>query len=269
MPYFAATCSEGLEDMLAFELSLYGVRNIFKGRQEVIFDCDIDKISELMIKLRTADNIIIKNKSSPEDMLKGTRLNIRPLYLRDYRVFNHPSSLLPSVAAALLLCTDMKRDLIDPFVGGGTVLIEDALMMHQSVNERLPYTTEIHRIMGIDINPHHLSGAKKNAKRAGVADIIRLELADSTKIKLYPLFSRMVTNPPFGVKGSKKERILKLYDRFAANIDNILSPNAEGIIITTEWNQIVKILSDRGFRLKEVRKFRHRRLYTGAVHFFL
>jgi 23S rRNA G2445 N2-methylase RlmL len=266
MPLFAATCSEGLEDILAYELKLYGLSDIHVKSSRVIFDCGADKIKEIMTKLRTADNIFLINDfMSTSD--KSVRLNKKPLYLRDYRLFNHPSSLLPSVAAALLLRTDMKKDLIDPFVGGGTIVVEDALMMQGSKEANLPYPSEEHRIMGIDINYHHLSGAKKNARKAGVIDFIELELNDSTRIKLYPPFSRMVTNPPYGVRGSKKERIKKLYDRFAANIDNILASNAEGIMITTEWNLLLKILGERGFRVKEVRKVRHRKLHTAAIHF--
>src|SRR5579884_1611656 len=111
MPFFAK-CAEGLEDILAYELKLYGISTLQVGSSKVIFDCENDRINELMMKLRTADNIFfIRDFGTTSDSnLKGIRLNKKPLYLRRYRLFNHPSSLLPSVAAALLLCTDMKRD---------------------------------------------------------------------------------------------------------------------------------------------------------------
>jgi 23S rRNA G2445 N2-methylase RlmL len=270
MPFFAK-CAEGLEDILAYELKLYGISTLQVGSSKVIFDCENDRINELMMKLRTADNIFfIRDFGTTSDSnLKGIRLNKKPLYLRRYRLFNHPSSLLPSVAAALLLCTDMKRDLIDPFVGGGTIVVEDALIMHGSEEASLPYPAGKHRVMGVDINRHHLSGARKNARKAGVANLIDLKLNDSTRIKLYPPFARMVTNPPYGVRGSKRERIKKLYDRFVANIDNILASNAEGVMITTEWNLLLNLLRERGFKLKEVRKIKHRKLYTAAIHFTL
>jgi len=51
------------------------------------------------------------------------------LNFREYRVYNHPSSIRPTLAASLVLMAEPGGGLLyDPFCGGGTILIEGALM---------------------------------------------------------------------------------------------------------------------------------------------
>ncbi|MEM0118378.1 MAG: hypothetical protein QXV32_08005 [Conexivisphaerales archaeon] len=280
-PYpYLASCAEGIEDIVANELRLLGINQLSISTSGVYFNSDEDKLKELQSRVRTVNYIYrvqgglaVDSKSEKDDIDSRTDTVFTklagPLYLRDYRVYNHPSSLMPTVAASLLLTTDMSRDLIDPFVGGGTIVIEDALMTNMSKKESLPYRVKHHRILGIDISPKHLSGAKKNARIAGVSDMIHLMLDDSTKVRLDARYSRMVTNPPFGVRGSKRERIIKLYERFVSNIDNLLLHGSEGVIITSDWKILEAEMRQRGIVVRSIRRIRHKKLWTGAIYFTL
>ncbi|MEM3684462.1 MAG: THUMP domain-containing class I SAM-dependent methyltransferase [Conexivisphaerales archaeon] len=277
---YLASCAEGLEDIVAYELKLFGIGQLSISTSGVYFNADVGRLKELQTRMRTVDFIYKVQRGSAldseqEKRNRWPRMNFtltkltKPLYLRDYRVYNHPSSLKPSVAASLLLTTDMSRDLLDPFVGGGTIVVEDALMTRLSGRKSLPYQIKPHRILGIDINPKHLSGARKNAREAGVSDIIHFMLGDSTKVSLEARYSRMVTNPPFGVRGGKKERIKKMYERFVSNIDRLLLPRSEGIVITSDWKILEELMRERGILVRRIRRIRHKKLWTGAIYFNL
>lgn len=268
---YAAVCSKGIEDICQSELLSLGVDQARQGEGTVYFEASEERVNSILKNARTVnflyhvdDETPWKVFSSGHFMSKIKKVSRRALYLRSYRIYNHPSALLPTVAAALLLTTDTGKDLLDPFAGGGTILIEDALYMKDEFSKK-----DHHRIQGIEINPHHLSGAVKNAKRAEVDELIRFIRGDCTRIKFDEKFSRMVTNPPYGVRGAKMNRILGLYDRFMDNLDNLLCKGAQSIIVTTEWKQLSGMIGDRGYRITNIRLIRHRKLWIGAVYFNL
>jgi 23S rRNA G2445 N2-methylase RlmL len=288
MGTYFARCTPGLEDISQRELLGYGVKSELSAAGLLRFESNAAKVSELLKRVRTVDDFYFS--SSPSKWTEGMclpferrrgglleiqhldgsvrrleRVGLKPLYLRDYRIFNHPSALRPTVAASLVMLTDMRGDLLDPFAGGGTIVIEDALMMLSG--DESEGRSASHRLCGIDISRHHLSGAEKNASAAGVRDSIELRLADATRVSFERPFSRVVTNPPFGVRGAKLQRILSLYDRFVKNLDRIISTSGQGVIITSEWAQLKRMLKGRGYRVEGVRRVRHGRLWTGVVIF--
>ena len=114
-------------------------------------------------------------------------------------------------------------DLIDPFCGSGTILVEAALMarniypgvfrqkfgfenwkdfnpellssiFEDDSNER----TFEHRIVGSDINLRAVEAALANAKAAGVADLITVEQREIRDFKKPEMPAVLITNPPYG-----------------------------------------------------------------------
>ena len=71
-----------------------------------------------------------------------------------------------------------------------------------------------YNIIGSDIDPAAIAIAKENARRAGVADIVRFELADATSFERKTERGVIVTNPPYGERIMEKQQAEELYRAF-------------------------------------------------------
>ena len=147
------------------------------------------------------------------------------LHLRGYRTATVEAPINEVLAAALIKMSGWKFDcdLIDPFCGSGTILVEAALMarniypgvfrqkfgfenwkdfnpellssiFEDDSNER----TFEHRIVGSDINLRAVEAALANAKAAGVADLITVEQREIRYFKKPKMPAVLITNPPYG-----------------------------------------------------------------------
>ena len=147
------------------------------------------------------------------------------LHLRGYRTATVEAPINEVLAAALIKMSGWKFDcdLIDPFCGSGTILVEAALMarniypgvfrqkfgfenwkdfnpellssiFEDDSNER----TFEHRIIGSDINLRAVEAALANAKAAGVADLITVEQREIRDFKKPKMPAVLITNPPYG-----------------------------------------------------------------------
>ena len=147
------------------------------------------------------------------------------LHLRGYRTATVEAPINEVLAAALIKMSGWKFDcdLIDPFCGSGTILVEAALMarniypgvfrqkfgfenwkdfnpellssiFEDDSNER----TFEHCIVGSDINLRAVEAALANAKAAGVADLITVEQREIRDFKKPEMPAVLITNPPYG-----------------------------------------------------------------------
>ena len=147
------------------------------------------------------------------------------LHLRGYRTATVEAPINEVLAAALIKMSGWKFDcdLIDPFCGSGTILVEAALMarniypgvfrqkfgfenwkdfnpellssiFEDDSNER----TFEHRIVGSDINLRAVEAALANAKAAGVGDLITVEQREIRDFKKPEMPAVLITNPPYG-----------------------------------------------------------------------
>ena len=147
------------------------------------------------------------------------------LHLRGYRTATVDAPINEVLAAALIKMSGWKFDcdLIDPFCGSGTILVEAALMARNiypgvfrrkfgfenwkdfnpellssifddDSNER----TFEHRIIGADINLRAVEAAQANAKAAGVADLITVEQREIRNFTQPESPALLITNPPYG-----------------------------------------------------------------------
>lgn len=159
------------------------------------------------------------------------------LHLRGYRTASVEAPINEVLAAGLVKMSgwDFQSDLIDPFCGSGTILIEaallarniypgvfrkefgfekwkdfDAEMLQRIYNDDSAEREFTHRIHGYDLNLRAIEAATANAKAAGVADCIELQQQDIRKFEQPEKPSIIITNPPYGERLASQDT-LNLY----------------------------------------------------------
>lgn len=185
----------------------------------------------------------------------GIQLTRESLHKRFERPFNHPAAIKAPLAYGMLRMADIRDGdtLLDPFCGGGTILIEAAQIWDGRI-----------KILGSDINSRFLEGACKNIKAAGVEEYVSLETADARKLDEY--YSReidkIVTNPPYGVRLGRERNLKELYWSFLNTASRVMKPDGRIVIIN------LKATSFRSLVLK-TKKFKiiHERVVeTGGLY---
>ena len=155
------------------------------------------------------------------------------LYKRGYRPAHNAAPLRETLGAALVTLSGYRgrEDFADPFCGSGTIPIEAALiaknrapgLKRDFAAMRWPgfdkkiwdaareeaRSREFHgdyRIFASDADPKAVALARENAKRAGVDDVVRFEVADAAAFARPTERGILVTNPPYGERlGDRKE----------------------------------------------------------------
>ncbi len=163
------------------------------------------------------------------------------LHKRGYRPAHNAAPLKETMAAAMVSLSRYRGrdDFCDPFCGSGTIPIEAALIAKnrapglyrrfaamswnnldgkfwEQERERaksLEYNDN-YNIVGADIDGHALDLARENARRAGVADIIRFEKADARSFDRQTQRGVIVTNPPYGQRIMEQKEAEELYRDF-------------------------------------------------------
>ena len=163
------------------------------------------------------------------------------LHKRGYRPAHNAAPLKETMAAAMVKLSRYRGrdDFADPFCGSGTIPIEAALIarniapginrsfsaMNWRIFDRRIWAQareaardrEFHgnyNIVGSDIDPKAITIARENAERAGVADVIRFEVADAAAFDRRTERGVIVTNPPYGERIMEKEQAEQLYRSF-------------------------------------------------------
>lgn len=163
------------------------------------------------------------------------------LHKRGYRPAHNAAPLKETMAAAMVKLSRYRGrdDFIDPFCGSGTIPIEAALiarniapglsrsfaaMRWRSIPKNVwenareeAKSREFHgeyNIVSSDIDPKAIAIARENAQRAGVADIVRFEVADATAFSRRTERGVIVTNPPYGERIMEKQQAEELYRAF-------------------------------------------------------
>lgn len=203
------------------------------------------------------------------------------LHKRGYRPAHNAAPLKETMAAAMVNLSRFRgRDeFVDPFCGSGTIPIEAALiaknrapgldrgftaMSWKSIDRRiwedereLARSREFngdYRILGTDIDPKALELAKENARRAGVDDIVRFELADAREFNRQTERGVIVTNPPYGERIMEKQEAEGLYRDFGKALSNC--PNWQLYLLSshTEFERTFGRIADK-----------KRKLYNGMI----
>jgi 23S rRNA G2445 N2-methylase RlmL len=214
------------------------------------------------------------------------------LNIREYRIYNHPSSIRPTLAASMLLMAKPTGGILyDPFCGGGTILIEASQMSkaklthtrreyryrgfvdfdpaaEESSVPSKPTIPPFTSILGSEINSVHLKGCRKNLQTAGVQDA-SVVLGDCTKTVLPRRADVIVTNPPFGVRGAKLNRMGLLYARFIDNLPNVLKEGGRALVVTSDFEELKRLLARKEIRPDGAARTLHSHLWVEAVAFKL
>lgn len=160
------------------------------------------------------------------------------LYKRGYRAVGVEAPLRETLAAAMVTLSRFRgRDpFCDPFCGSGTICIEAALIamnrapgLDRSFDaQRWGFVPsgdwltaageamdkEFHGrydIWGGDVDPRAVAIARDNARKAGVEDVVRFEVADMRNFRRDDTYGQLVTNPPYGERLMEKREAEDLY----------------------------------------------------------
>jgi len=175
------------------------------------------------------------------EVLMGVNTTGDSLHRRRYRVYHHPAALKATLAASMLRLGGYRgQALLDPFCGGGTILIEAAHLVRRyplilfrrdyplsrlpfhdpclesSVRERMLESVDrgTYRITGIEVSPKHAEGARANLRTALVEDTVEILNGDCTRVEIHRGLEAelLVTNPPYGLRSHSLRKIGAFYE---------------------------------------------------------
>ncbi len=163
------------------------------------------------------------------------------LHKRGYREEAGIAPLKETLAAAMVLISRWKEsfNLIDPFCGSGTILIEAAMIMKniapglnrafvaetwptigadifEQVKEgaRRSIKNKDIKLIGYDIDGRVLRVARSNAQKSGVDDIIDFHRRDFLEFSSNDKSVFIISNPPYGERLGEKNEVEELYRAF-------------------------------------------------------
>ncbi len=164
------------------------------------------------------------------------------LHKRGYRKLTAKAPIAENLAAALIMLTPWKADriLVDPFCGSGTIPIEAALMAaniapgmkrgytaqtwknliskkvwddcYEEARDMVDMSVKV-SIEGFDIDSDLINISRQNARLAGVADMIKFEQRDISKLSHNGEYGFIITNPPYGERLDEKKNMPLLYQK--------------------------------------------------------
>lgn len=204
------------------------------------------------------------------------------LFKRGYRTDKGGAPIKENMAAAIIQLTNWFPDkpLIDPTCGSGTFCIEAALIgmniapgfnrdfafeawpwvdkdlvqtVRDEAEKQANYDIELD-ISGFDIDARMIDIAKKNAREAGLEDVIKLKQMRLQDLKTSKINGVIISNPPYG------ERLLddKAVDILYNDMGKTLAP-------LKTWSQFI-LTSDENFEKKFGRLAdKKRKLYNGTL----
>ena len=168
------------------------------------------------------------------------------LFKRGLRAAATEAPLRENLAAGILRLAGWtaEQPLLDPMCGGGTFLMEAALMARNippGLGRRFAFeklhtfdsrewralceagrSRQIPRaplaIYGSDIHGAALKAARANLEAAGLADAVALKQADVLDVKPPAGEGILVTNPPYGVRIGEEEQLAAFYPRLGDSL---------------------------------------------------
>lgn len=167
------------------------------------------------------------------------------LHKRGYRPVGNAAPLRETLAAAMVKIARYRgrEQVCDPFCGSGTIPIEAALaarnrapgLMRGFAAEKFVWIRESdfsgakaeardreyngsYDIWGGDIDPECIDIASANARRAGVEDTVKFEVADARRFEREGSGGLIISNPPYGERVMEKADAERLYRQFGSAV---------------------------------------------------
>ncbi len=203
------------------------------------------------------------------------------LHKRGYRRLASQAPLKETLASALVELSYWNKDrqLIDPFCGSGTILIEAAMMglnmapglnrqfdgenwpqipsrLWQKAREEARDLREKanFRILGYDIDGNVLSIARHNARLAGVEDYIDFHRLPFSQFSTKNKYGCMITNPPYGERLGDRKEVRGLYRQMGEKFKDL-----------DTWSIYVLSADEEFERFYGRKAHRKRKLYNGRI----
>ncbi|MCR5314086.1 MAG: methyltransferase [Bacteroidaceae bacterium] len=178
------------------------------------------------------------------------------LHIRGYKTNTVAAPINEVLAAGMIMLTGWNGecDLIDPFCGSGTILIEAALiamniypgvfrkeyafekwkdfdedMFDAIYNDDSQERDFDHKIYGFDINRQAVGIAIENARNAGVNKVVDIEQRDFYEFEAPREKAIMITNPPYGERITTDD-LLGLYETIGQRLKQNFVGNDAWII---------------------------------------
>ncbi len=197
-----------------------------KGRIEFESEIsDVDKFRTLLSSLRIQkENGLIRN-----------------LFRRDWKIETSPAGINPSLA--YILCRISKIDVddivLDPFCGAGTIGITAAKYFSP---KKVLMSDKSGTAIDMTIKNIKAAGIKKDKVVAFRSNVSMLKLSKES-------VSRIITNPPFGIRTGNHEENIKIYKELEKKASQILKNAGIVTIITQEKELIESIFKKKKYKI--------------------
>lgn len=180
-------------------------------------------------------------------VLIGTQLNVEEMARRHFTRFRNGVTIKCNLAYAMLRCANVQPGqlVVDPFCGGGTILLEAMEMTEQSV-----------KCIGMDVSGKSARGARENARAEncppGACEIHCTDARAMRKHLKDESVDAIVTNLPWGVMtGSKNVNDLQsLYEIFLRTAWYVLKDKGRIVMLVLRGLQLTRIVRKLGGRYK-------------------
>jgi len=205
-----------------------------------------------------------------------------PLSKRGYRLDQARAPINEVLAAGMISISgwDMKGLFLDPMCGSGTLPIEAAMvaaniapgrlrsfgfeswndfdeslwkLLKDQANDQI-VKTEC-KILGRDKNPKNMENARRNIRRAGLSNIIKLKTEDFLESSASEEKGLIMMNPPYGERLESDAKVFQLYE----DIGSRLKHNYEG------WDAWIISSNMQAFKFVGLRPSRKIKLFNGAL----
>ena len=158
--------------------------------------------------------------------LVGVRWTERELGLRFERVYNQRVALKPPIAYAMLRLAwpgaRPPREILDPFCGTGTVLLEAAALFPSAL------------LLGADGRDACVEGTRRNLAAAGRVERARLECADARAMAQHHepgSLDLIATNPPYGHRLGRRLKFVDFYRDCLEGAATVLRPGGRMVVL--------------------------------------
>ena len=205
------------------------------------------------------------------------------LHKRGYRTLTSKAPITETLAAALIMLTPWNKDriLVDPFCGGGTFVIEAAMMaanmapgMNRSflsedwknliprkcwyetmdeANDLLDSNVKVD-IQGYDIDGDIVKAARANAESAGVDHMIHFQERPLAALSHPKKYGFIITNPPYGERIEEKKNLPDLYRQIGERYKAL---DAWSLYMITAYEEAEKYIGRKADK--------NRKIYNGMM----
>lgn len=208
------------------------------------------------------------------------------LHLRGYRDGTGMAPIKETLAAAIVLRSGWLpgTPLVDPLCGSGTLLIEAAMLatdrapglnrkhwgfdrwlqhdqtVWQTVKEeaqnraRQGLASYGSRFYGSDIDPRVIELARRNARRAGIGELIEFSVQDVAELRHSSPQERkgtVISNPPYGERLASEPALIALYSLLGRTLKNQFPGwNLSLFSASTELLSCLQLRADKQFKAK-------------------